>query len=110
MPYPPGNYDRPYPRDSLNIEELAAETVFFSLDNGDYVVNLTEERATRLRELLKPFIEKARKVGEMSILSLRDQLDEESGCIASDSIIWGEPYPLTELDFLPMNPPSIDSD
>ncbi|MFJ5301108.1 histone-like nucleoid-structuring protein Lsr2 [Streptomyces sp. NPDC088350] len=101
MPYPPGNYSRPYPRDSFNSEELAAETVFFSLDDSDYVINLTEERATKLRAELVPFIEKARKVGEVGIISLYDQLDKENAYVASDAVIWDEPYPLGDLDFFP---------
>lgn len=41
----------------------ADETVRFGLDGAQYVIDLSEKNATRLREELAPFITKARRAG-----------------------------------------------
>ena len=40
----------------------AAETVSFGLDQGSYEIELSAENAAKLREVLAPFIAKARRV------------------------------------------------
>lgn len=48
--------------DDLDGEE-AAETVPFSIDSADYVIDLSAENARLLRQRLAPFIERARRAG-----------------------------------------------
>jgi len=41
----------------------AAETLVFSLDGGEYQIDLSGRNAQQLRDTLAPFVEKARKAG-----------------------------------------------
>lgn len=67
------------PNDSLDWGYPADETVFFSLGEDDYAINLTKKHAAELRAALAPFIENARKVGEVSLETLREELHKDQG-------------------------------
>ncbi|MER6626788.1 histone-like nucleoid-structuring protein Lsr2 [Streptomyces sp. NPDC000987] len=98
-----------YPRDAFDQWIPADETVFFSLDDADYAINLTAGGAAGLREKLAPFLEKARKVGETSIGELRANLDAELGFISGLDVYdpADPPLAITRLDVTPW-PDSFD--
>ena len=47
-------------------ESPAAETVSFALDGKDYVIDLNEKNAKRLRDALAPFVAHARRGSAVS--------------------------------------------
>jgi hypothetical protein len=49
--------------DDFDEEKEAAETVTFALDGVSYEIDLAEEHAAELRELLAPYIENGRRTG-----------------------------------------------
>ncbi|MFI6867826.1 Lsr2 family protein [Nocardia sp. NPDC050406] len=49
--------------DDYDGESKADETVYFSLDGMDYEIDLSMKNAGKLREVIEPWAEKARKVG-----------------------------------------------
>lgn len=48
--------------DDLDGESAAAETVAFGLDGASYTIDLSEKNATKLRDVLEPWISSATKV------------------------------------------------
>lgn len=49
--------------DDFDEEKEADETVTFALDGVSYEIDLAEEHAAELRELLAPYIESGRRTG-----------------------------------------------
>ena len=49
--------------DDLDGESAAAETVAFGLDGVSYTIDLSEKNATKLRNVLEPWVSSATKVG-----------------------------------------------
>lgn len=49
----------------------AEETVTFSLDGKGYEIDLSERNASALRELLAPYVTKARRSGRISVPAAR---------------------------------------